>query len=313
MSCSFCYNRGHNITMCNDIKIDIYYHRIKNIFMYILRQIYPHNIENYTELGKSILNRFKLRELRAIGVQFCWQNARMNKSQLIPIIWDYFKTRIYYPPPLPEEQQPPELIIDRTPSPLLMRYGNMTISHMMQYYRNDEHIVNIEMDLMNNMIIRNLIDAEAFIAAVEAQVQAQAEARQAHVEARQAQIDAHLEAQIQAQLAQQLEAQQLEAQQLEAQNKRYNIMPTIIIKDKNTEVEEDADCPICYESIKSVDLITLNCSHKFCGSCITHILENHNSNSNSNPTCALCRTYMCKFDIQNPVVYHLVAKYCVAL
>ena len=104
MSCSFCYNRGHNITMCNDIKIDIYYHRIKNIFMYILRQIYPHNIENYTELGKSILNRFKLRELRAIGVQFCWQNARMNKSQLIPIIWDYFKTRIYYPPPLSEEE-----------------------------------------------------------------------------------------------------------------------------------------------------------------------------------------------------------------
>jgi len=312
MSCSFCYKRGHNITMCNDIFIDIYYHRIKNIFMYILRQIYPHNIENYTELGKSILNRFKLRELRAIGVQFCWQNARMNKYQLIPIIWDYFKTRIYYPPPLPEEQQPPELIIDRTPSPLLRRYGNRTMSHMMHYYRNDEHIVNIEMDLRNNMIIRNLITeidavaAEAFIAAAEAQIQAQAEARQAHVEARQAQIDAHLEAHLEAQLAQQLEAQQL----IEAQNKRYNIIPTFIIKDENKEVE-DADCPICYESIKDVDLITLNCSHKFCGSCITHILENHNINSK--PTCALCRTYMCKFDIQNPDVYHLVAKYCVAL
>ena len=300
MSCSFCYKRGHNITMCNDIFIDIYYHRIKNIYMYILRQIYPHNIENYTELGKSILNRFKLRELRAIGVQFCWQNARMNKSQLIPIIWDYFKTRIYYPPPLPEEQQPPELIIDRTPSPLLMRYGNITISRMIQYYRNDEHIVNIEMDLRNNMIIRNLIDAvaaEAFIAAAQAQVQAQAEARQAYVEARQAQIVAHLEAQL--------------AQQMEAQHKKYNIIPTFIVKDENKEVEENAECPICYEGIKCVDLITLNCSHKFCGSCITYILENHNINSN--PTCALCRTYMYKFDIQNPDVYHLVAKYCVAI
>jgi len=312
MSCSFCYKRGHNITMCNDIFIDIYYHRIKNIFMYILRQIYPHNIENYTELGKSILNRFKLRELRAIGVQFCWQNARMNKSQLIPIIWDYFKTRIYYPPPLPEEQQPPELIIDRTPSPLLMRYGNMTISHMMHYYRNDEHIVNIEMDLMNNMIIRNLtteieavvateVAVEAFIAAAEAQIQAQAEARQAHVEARQAQIDA--------QLAQQIQAQQ--QQQIQAQHKKYNIIPTFIVKDENKEVEENAECPICYEGIKCVDLITLNCSHKFCGSCITYILENHNINSN--PKCALCRTYMYKFDIQNPDVYHLVAKYCVAI
>ena len=180
---------------------------------------------------------------------------------------------------------------------------------MIQYYRNDEHIVNIEMDLRNNMIIRNLIDAvaaEAFIAAAQAQVQAQAEARQAYVEARQAQIVAHLEAQIQAQLA-----QQMEAQQMEAQHKKYNIIPTFIVKDENKEVEENAECPICYEGIKCVDLITLNCSHKFCGSCITYILENHNINSN--PTCALCRTYMYKFDIQNPDVYHLVAKYCVAI
>lgn len=156
------------------------------------------------------------------------------------------------------------------------------------------------MDLRNNMIIRNLIDAvaaEAFIAAAQAQVQAQAEARQAYVEARQAQIVAHLEAQL--------------AQQMEAQHKKYNIIPTFIVKDENKEVEENAECPICYEGIKCVDLITLNCSHKFCGSCITYILENHNINSN--PTCALCRTYMYKFDIQNPDVYHLVAKYCVAI
>jgi hypothetical protein len=90
---------------------------------------------------------------------------------------------------------------------------------------------------------------------------------------------------------------------------KYNISP-LLVSDE-VEVEGVEDCAICYESIKGVDLITLNCSHKFCGSCITHILENHNINSK--PTCALCRTYMCKFDIQNPDVYHLVAKYCVAI
>ena len=111
MSCSFCNLRGHNITTCTDIFIDIHYERIKKMYIDIITRIYPDSIENYTELGKTYINTlFNLKILRAVGVKYLHLNARMNKSQLIPIIWDYFKTRIYYPPPLPEEQQPPELL-----------------------------------------------------------------------------------------------------------------------------------------------------------------------------------------------------------
>jgi hypothetical protein len=130
MSCSFCNLRGHNITTCNDIFIDIHYERIKNIYIDIITRIYPDNIENYTELGKSQINTlFDLKKLRAVGVKYLHLNARMNKSQLIPRIWEHFKTHIYYPPPL-EDQLLPDAIIDRTPTPLLTRHNDThTISN----------------------------------------------------------------------------------------------------------------------------------------------------------------------------------------
>ena len=87
-----------------------------------------------------------------------------------------------------------------------------------------------------------------------------------------------------------------------------------VFKDENDEdaegtEEKEMDCPICYETTKCVDLIKLNCSHQFCGLCLKSILERHNINIL--PTCALCRTFMTSFDIQNLEVYHLVAKHCI--
>ena len=56
MPCSFCNLPNHNITSCNDTSlIDIHYDRMKTIYLNIIRKVFPHNIENYAELGKSIL------------------------------------------------------------------------------------------------------------------------------------------------------------------------------------------------------------------------------------------------------------------
>ena len=293
MSCSFCNLRGHNITTCNDIFIDIHYERIKNIYIDIITRIYPDNIENYTELGKSQINTlFDLKKLRAVGVKYLHLNARMNKSQLIPRIWEHFKTHIYYPPPLSEEETVPlEALIDRTQSQLLMRFDNdEIISGMMPYYMYDSDFVNT--DFVRNMGLEFNEEAEV---EVEAQLA-------------EAELEARLEAQsrLEAQLEEQLE---VEAQ---AEVRRYNIMPIFVFKDENEEdegtEEKEMDCPICYESIKCVDLIKLNCSHKFCGPCLKSILEIHNITHD--PKCALCREYMCSFDIQNPEIYNLVAKFC---
>ena len=268
MPCTFCNLPGHNITTCNDILIDIHYDRMKKIYMNILTQIYPHNIENFTEIGKSILNRrFDLKILRVIGVQYLWVSTRMTKAQLIPLIWDYFKTRIYYPPLL-ENQQPPEVIIDtiidRSARPPLIRYhGNEVIMSMMPHYRHDVEVLNRELRRYN-IIIRNF-DVEF------------------HPE-----LNGVVEAEV-----------------VEPVDKRYNIIPILVLKDEDEKVD---DCPICYENIKCVDLITLNCSHQFCGVCITNILEKHNNTTN--PTCPLCRTFMYNFDIKNTEIYNLVEKYC---
>ena len=291
MSCSFCNLRGHNITTCTDIFIDIHYERIKKMYIDIITRIYPDSIENYTELGKTYINTlFNLKILRAVGVKYLHLNARMNKSQLIPRIWEHFKTHIYYPPPLSEEETVPlEALIDRTQSQLLMRFDNdEIISGMMPYYMYDTDFVrNMGLEL-NAEEVR---EAQAIINALaEEEVEAQLEAQ------------LRLEAQLETQL------------QVEAQAEvRYNIMPIFVFKDENDEdaegtEEKEMDCPICYESIKCVDLIKLNCSHRFCGLCLKGILERHNINIL--PTCALCRTFMTSFDIQNLEVYHLVAKHC---
>jgi len=278
MSCSFCNSRAHNITDCNHILIDIHYDRIKKIYINFLNQIYPNNIENYTEIGKTILDRiFNVKILRAVGIQYCWGNTRETKAQLISRIWNYFTTRIYYPPS--EGQLLPDVIIDRTPSPALTRHNDThTLSSMMPHYSFDREVMNRELT-RNNIIIRNFVFEEEEEEEEEPPVLVDDE-------------DFMLEPVV----------------------RRYNIMPTFVIKDENEEigVNEEIDCPICYESIKCVDLIKLNCSHQFCGPCISTILE-RNNNNNIIPTCALCRASMCSFDIQNLEVYHLVANYCIDL
>ena len=287
MSCSFCNLRGHNITLCDNIFIDIHFNRMKTIYINFLEQIYPDNVENYSELGKTILIRiFNKKKLRAVGVQYCWGNTRETKTQLISRIWNYFKNRIYYPPPLEGQLSPPDSIIDRT---AMTRHNDIhTISSMRPYYSSDREVMNREL-MQNNIIIRNLISDFDAVEDVEEDV---------------------LEEDV-------LEEDVLEEDVLEPDLiqsylgetepvRRYNITPTFI-EDDGEGREEDSDCPICYETYKWVDLITLNCSHKFCGDCIATILERHDTN---NPTCALCRALMIKFDIQNIEVYNLLANRC---
>lgn len=263
MSCSFCKLQGHNIRMCNNVLIDIHYHRMKTIYMNILTQVYPHNIENYTETGELILHRlFNLQVLRVIGVQYLWITARMTKDQLIPLIWNYFKNRIYFTSSLLEEEQ--ETFIDRSVRMSVSSINTMiTTMNMRSYYRHDAELVN--RILMRMGIVRNLVN----------------------------EFDAVVE-----EAAPQVEPV--------VENKRYNIIPILILNDDEDKKE---DCPICYENIKCADLIRLNCSHQFCGKCITNILEIHNQTSN--PTCALCRTLMKNFSVKNIEIYNLVYNYCI--
>ena len=289
MSCSFCNLRGHNITLCDNIFIDIHFNRMKTIYINFLEQIYPDNVENYSELGKTILMRiFNKKKLRAVGVQYCWGNTRETKPQLISRIWNYFKNRIYYPPPLEGQLLPPDSIIDRT---AMTRHNDIhTISSMRPYYSSDREVMNRELT-QNNIIIRNLIsDFDAVEDVLEEDVLE----------------EDVLEEDVLEDVLEEPDLIQSYLGETEPVG-RYNITPTFIQDDGLEEDDTEIDCPICYETYKCVNLITLNCSHKFCGDCIATILERHDINITHNPTCALCRALMIRFDIQNIEVYNLLA------
>ena len=95
-----------------------------------------------------------------------------------------------------------------------------------------------------------------------------------------------------------------------SQVKKYNIRPMLVLDRVEEGVEEGVEeCAICYENTKCMDLVKLNCEHKFCGDCINRSLKAHN-NMYCGPTCALCRTKMVSFSVKTLDIYNLVSEYC---
>jgi hypothetical protein len=92
--------------------------------------------------------------------------------------------------------------------------------------------------------------------------------------------------------------------------KKYHIVPSILVTETSEELEKCEDCSICYETTKLSDTVTINCGHKFCGSCVKSTLEMHTNIYNS-PSCALCRAPMRNFVAKNPDIYNLVAEHCI--
>ena len=92
-------------------------------------------------------------------------------------------------------------------------------------------------------------------------------------------------------------------------NKKYSINAIMLCTESESELALKNDCPICYEPTKNIDLINLNCSHRFCGECIKSTLESYNNRNNS-PCCALCRSDITSFEIKNPEIYNSISNYC---
>lgn len=66
--------------------------------------------------------------------------------------------------------------------------------------------------------------------------------------------------------------------------------------EKCNRVDNDGECPICYENMEDETFVKLNCSHQFCKKCIKNCL------SLNQFKCPLCRTQISKVFTQNPVV-----------
>jgi len=80
-------------------------------------------------------------------------------------------------------------------------------------------------------------------------------------------------------------------------DRKYNINGYLCIEVESEEktkekILEELDtienCNICYEDKQNRHMVSLNCNHKFCGTCVSQILKKHNQMFL--PNCALCRT-----------------------
>jgi len=98
----------------------------------------------------------------------------------------------------------------------------------------------------------------------------------------------------------------------EVSKNKYYITPIVSrykYKEKeNKELCTSDNCPICYETLKYEDTVTLNCNHEFCKTCIIQTLH---SVKNSDPSCALCRTKICSMLVPDVKTYDTVAEFCI--
>jgi len=59
-------------------------------------------------------------------------------------------------------------------------------------------------------------------------------------------------------------------------------------------LEKEKFCCICYETKNSEEISQINCSHKFCGTCIVDLISVNKTNS----CCPLCREKICHIIFQ---------------
>ena len=279
MSCSFCASNLHNIAHCNNTMIDILYERIKMIYINTMTQ-YPDEIE---VMFKSVLNRsFNLRELRAVAVKYMNAFASATKRELVNVLWRYFSGRIHLPENdgwlearrLPVEPDPiPEFARDLEQQ---QHDDESEVHDILWYIDQTPTLVLTLHELMRRdaeLMLRDMAEINSRI-------------NRGHL------VATNL-------------LPEFEAVAHTPQVKKYNITPLLV----PTEEEGVRECAICYENVTCIDMVKLNCSHIFCGSCIKGSLKAHN-NIYCGPACALCRAPMTSFSVKNPEIYNLVSEHC---
>jgi len=255
--------------------IDILYERIKMIYVNIMTQ-YPLEIE---VMFKSVLNEsFNLRELRGVGVKYIGALETTRQQELVNMLWQYFNTNIYL---LENEGWRQEMRIPVEPDPIPEFARDLE----QQQYDEDENI-NSYVDRTPTVVF-NLDEL----------MRRDEELGLPELDVRQMTVGNPI-------YARNL-LSEFEAVAHTPQVKKYNITPLLV----PTEEEGVQECAICYENITCIDMVKLNCSHIFCGSCIKGSLKAHN-NIYCGPACALCRAPIKSFSVKNPEIYNLVLEHC---
>lgn len=82
-------------------------------------------------------------------------------------------------------------------------------------------------------------------------------------------------------------------------------IPTMFIcMEKQYELEQCVECPICLDDKQVFDNIYLNCNHSFCTTCIIKHIDV--TKKNVSPNCPLCRTDIKMFETKSIETYNLL-------
>ena len=288
MSCSFCGSRLHNIRACRDPNIDLLYERIKVIYIDMMNN-YPDTIETQF---KTVLNgRFNLRELRAVCATHTNFMSSRTKPQIINTLYQYYSSRIY---PMQQQEEQPWLEVRRLPTQPdpIPDFASDLEQPLEEQPLSQEHNLTWYIDTTPSPIYSVLSLSFAMLQERRSR-QALDYIYNSHIWRARNNTDINLNPYFNNVAS-------------TPQIKKYNIYPVLV----SDEVERgEEECAICYESINCMDLVKLNCNHKFCGDCIKGTLKAHN-NIYCGPSCALCRTQMVSFSVKNPEIYNMVAEHC---
>jgi hypothetical protein len=78
-----------------------------------------------------------------------------------------------------------------------------------------------------------------------------------------------------------------------------------ILINEDIKNDENEECPICISQIKHDEVIMLNCSHIFCGTCIDDSIKQIKTLK-----CALCRAPITSVSINSDKMYNLMENAC---
>jgi hypothetical protein len=269
MACSFCNSYTHNINSCRDPEIDHLYQRMKNIYLDIA--VRQNAFDEGIIFRTEIARLFNLRQVRGVAIKYA-HTIVASKGVMIERIYNYFRRNIIIP------QNGEQWLTRRIPlQDDILWYMDTTpdvpaTQNMVQDIIQQLHFIGPYSQVMP--LIPSLIPRE---------MQPQP--------------------------------------QIQLQPQKFDIV--LILEDKQEEKEpkeekeekeekkqiRECECSICYENIKTEDLIKLNCNHEFCGNCIKESLKLHN-NIYVGPNCALCRETMTTFYVKKNDIYDSVAEHC---
>lgn len=111
-------------------------------------------------------------------------------------------------------------------------------------------------------------------------------------------LDQEREALIYAMSERQLE---LDEQEKNRHPRKFNI-ETKLVQEQEQKNDNNCDCPICYDLIPKKEMITTNCEHDYCGTCLTNYFDS--LSATKAPSCPLCREPITQLQFKSEILFN---------